>query len=185
MHADWPAENIVLALLCERPMHGYELAQLLKSDAALRAIWRIETSEVYFLLRKLLKLGFVVEQSEERGAGPRRLIYAPTPYGRAALEAWLATPEKYPRNLRTALLARVYLALRRDPPLAVQLIDAQRQLLADWLVREQNRAPEDEVLALVHRFRAAQVEAMLVALDDLRRLALARSAAPAGPAGAE
>lgn len=174
MHADWPAENIVLALLCERPMHGYELAQLLKSDAALRAIWRIETSEVYFLLRKLLKLGFVAEQTEERGAGPRRVIYAPTPPGRAALEGWLVTPEQYPRNLRTALLARVYLALRSDPALAVQLIDAQRQLLADWLAREQDRTYEDEVVTLVHRFRAAQVEALLVALDDLRRLARGR-----------
>ena len=112
------------------------------------------------------------------------MSYAPTPYGRAALEAWLVTPEKYPRNLRTALLARIYLALRRDPALAVQLIDAQRQLLADWLVRERDRACEDEVVTLVHRFRAAQVEAMLIALDDLHRLAWARTPAPAQPASA-
>jgi DNA-binding PadR family transcriptional regulator len=177
MHADWPAENIVLALLCERPMHGYELAQLLKSDAALRAIWRIELSEVYFLLRKLLKLGFAVEHAEERGAGPRRVLYAPTPYGRAALDAWLATPEKYPRNLRTALLARIYLALRRDPALAVQLIDAQKEQLTDWLGRERGRDCADDVVALIHRFRAAQVEAALVALDELRRLAAMRVSA--------
>jgi DNA-binding PadR family transcriptional regulator len=182
MQADWPAENIVLALLGERPMHGYELAHMVKTDAALRAIWRIELSEVYFLLRKLLKLGFIVEHAEERGAGPRRVLYAPTPSGQAALEAWLTTPEKYPRNLRTALLARIYLALRRDPVLAVQLIDAQRAHLASWLGRERARVDEDELVALVHRFRAAQVEAMLVALDELRRLALARSGASAPPA---
>lgn len=175
MHADWPAENIILALLCERPMHGYEVAQLLKSDAALRAIWRIETSEVYFLLRKLLKREFIEEQAEEQGAGPRRVIYAPTPAGRAALEGWLITPERYPRNLRTALLARIYLALRSDPPLAVGVIDAQRELLADWLDRERGRTFGDEVVTLVHRFRAAQVEAMLAALDDLHRLAAARA----------
>ena len=183
MYADWPAENIVLALLCERPMHGYELAQLLKSDAALRAIWRIETSEVYFLLRKLLKLELIEEQAEERGAGPRRVIYAPTPSGRVALEGWLVTPERYPRNLRTALLARIYLALRSDPPLAVQVIDAQRQLLADWLDRERGCVYDDEVVTLVHHFRAAQVEAMLVALDDLRHLASVRTSTPAQPPG--
>jgi DNA-binding PadR family transcriptional regulator len=175
MQADWPAENLVLALLSERPMHGYELAQQVKADAALRAIWRIERSEVYFLLRKLLKQGFIVEQAEEQGAGPRRVIYAPTPSGQAALEAWLTSPEKSPRNLRTALLARVYLALRRDPALAVRLVDAQAQHLADWLQREQGRVFEDEVVAVVHRFRAAQVEAMIVALADLRRLAAART----------
>ncbi len=174
MQADWPAENILLALLCERPMHGYELAQLVKSDPALRAIWRIELSEVYFLLRKLLKQGLIEPEAETRGLGPRRVIYAPTPAGRAALEAWLTTPEKYPRNLRTALLARIYLALRRDPALAVRLVDAQKAHLSDWLERERDRAHEDEIVALVHRFRAAQVEAALVALDELRRLALAR-----------
>lgn len=175
MHADWPAENIVLALLCERPMHGYEVAQMLKSDAALRAIWRIEISEVYFLLRKLLKWGFIEEQAEERGAGPRRVIYAPTPAGRASLEGWLVTPERYPRNLRTALLARIYLALRSDPALAVQVIEAQRQLLAEWLDHERGRTYDDEVVGLVHRFRASQVEAMLVALDDLHRMASTRT----------
>ena len=176
MQADWPAENIVLALLCERPMHGYELAQLVKSDAALRAIWRLERSEVYFLLRKLEKQDAIVAQSEEQGAGPRRMIYAPTPAGQAALEAWLVNPEKHPRNLRTALLARVYMALRRDPALAVQLIDAQERHLAEWLARERGQVFEDEVVTLVHRFRAAQVEAIIEALNELRRLSLKRLA---------
>jgi DNA-binding PadR family transcriptional regulator len=179
MQADWPAENIVLALLCEKPMHGYEVAQLVKSDAALRAIWRIELSEVYFLLRKLLKQGYILAQAETRGAGPRRVVYAPTPAGQAALEQWLTTPEPYPRNLRTALLARIYLALRRDPALAVRLVDAQKEHLVGWLERERERPHEDEIVALVHRFRAAQVEAALAALDELRRVALARAATPA------
>lgn len=175
MQADWPAENILLALLCERPMHGYELAQLVKTDAALRAIWRIELSEVYFLLRKLLKQGFIAAEAETPGAGPRRVIYAPTPAGEAALETWLTTPEKYPRDLRTALLARIYLALRRDPALAVRLVDAQNMHLQDWLERERDRSHEDEIVALVHRFRAAQVEAALAALAELRGVALARA----------
>jgi len=184
MQADWPAENIVLALLCEKPMHGYELAQLVKADAALRAIWRIELSEVYFLLRKLLRRGCIEEYAEEaNGARPRRVLYAPTPVGRAALEAWLTTPEKYPRNLRTALLARVYLAMRRDPAAAVRLIDAQGEQLAGWLRREQERVDEDDLVALIHRFRAAQVEAAIVALDGLRRLALLQ-AGPSAPAAA-
>jgi DNA-binding PadR family transcriptional regulator len=179
MRSDWPTENILLALLCERPMHGYELAQNVKNDAGLRAIWRIERSEVYFLLRKLLRLGYVVEHAEEPGDGPRRVVYAPTPGGKTALEAWLSSPEKYPRNLRTALLARVYLALRRDPTLAMQLIDAQKEQLLDWLSREKDRGFDDEIVALVHRFRAAQVQAMVLALDDLRRLAAGQADAPA------
>ena len=185
MQADWPSENIVLGLLCERPMHGYELARLVQEDAALRAIWRIERSEVYFLLRKLLKGGLIEEHAAEQAGGPVRVIYAPTDLGRAAFEQWLRTPEPRPRNLRTALLARVYMALRHDPQVAVELIDAQRQALAEWLARERQRTSEDEVVALVHRLRAAQVAATLEALDDMRVLALAKGQAamgsPTGP----
>lgn len=176
MQADWPTENIVLALLCERPMHGYELSKTVKNDLGLRAIWRIERSEIYFLLGKLLKQGFIVEvePAEEKGTRPARVIYAPTALGEAALEDWLTSPEKYPRNLRTAMLARIYLALRRDPALAVQVVDAQKELLLNWLECERNRGIENEIVAMVHRFRAAQVEATVIALDDLRRLAVAR-----------
>lgn len=177
MHADWPAENVLLALLCERPMHGYELAQVVKTDPALRAIWRIELSEVYYLLSKLLKLEHIAEVEEEQETRPRRQLYVPTPAGRAALDAWLTTPEKYPRNLRTALLARIYLILRRDPAAAVQFIDAQKEQLAAWLDRERGRKFDDEVVATIQRFRVAQVEAALGALDALREVAARRARA--------
>jgi DNA-binding PadR family transcriptional regulator len=174
MQATWPSEYVILGLLCEQPMHGYELAQQVRADQALHAIWRFERSEIYFLLGKLARGGLIFESAEEQGGGPRRVIYAPTPAGRETLIAWLRTPEQYPRNLRTALLARVYVALRLDPRLAVELIDAQRRLLEDWLTAEHQRTFDDEVVALVHRLRGAQVEATVGALDDLRGLAQKR-----------
>jgi DNA-binding PadR family transcriptional regulator len=174
MQSSWPAENILLGLLCERPMHGYEIAQVVQNDEALRAIWRIERSEIYFLLGKLTKNGLIVDRAAEQAGGPVRVIYAPTEAGRVRIHQWLRTPEAKPRNLRTALLARVYMALRHDPGIAVGLIDAQKQVLAEWLVREAQPPGENEVVALVHRLRRAQVAATLEALDDLRALALSR-----------
>ena len=97
------------------------------------------------------------------------------PPGKPRLRGGSLPPRRYPRNLRTALLARIYLALRRDPALAVQLIDAQKEQLTNWLGREQDRIYADDLVALIHRFRAAQVEAAVVALDELRRLALVRA----------
>jgi DNA-binding PadR family transcriptional regulator len=174
MKADWPSENILLGLLAEKPMHGYELAQRAHDDEALRAIWRIERSEVYFLLGKLSKCGFVSESEELAGNGPMRVIYEVTPAGREALDQWLRSPEQYPRNLRSALLARVYLALRQDPQIALNLIDAQRTVLEDWLAHFRQRSFNDPVVAVVHNFRAAQVEGILNALDQLRALAIDR-----------
>ena len=174
MQSSWPAENILLGLLCERPMHGYEIAQVAQSDEALRAIWRIERSEIYFLLGKLSKRVLIMESAAEQAGGPVRVIYAPTEAGRAQFHQWLRTPEAKPRNLRTALLARVYMALRHDPGIAVGLIDAQKKVLDEWLAREGQQTSANDVVALVHRLRRAQVAATLEALDDLRALALSR-----------
>ena len=160
-------------------MHGYEIAQVVQSDEALRAIWRIERSEIYFLLGKLSKGGLIMESATERGSGPVRVIYAPTGSGRAQFHQWLRTPEEKPRNLRTALLARVYMALRHDPGIAVGLIDAQKRVLDEWLVREGQQPSDNEVVALVHRLRRAQVTATLEALADLHALALSRQQASA------
>ena len=177
MQATWPSENILLALLCERPMHGYELAQIAQNDEPLRAIWRMERSEVYFLLGKLQRGGLIEETGQERGGGPRRVIYAPTTEGRAEAERWLRTPEAFPRNLRTAMLVRVYLLLRRDPPAAAELIDAQLALLQAWLGREQQREDQDEIVRLVRGLRSAQVEATVGALAELRAVAERKGAA--------
>jgi PadR family transcriptional regulator AphA len=177
MQAMWPSEYILLALLCERPMHGYELAQIAQNDEPLRAIWRMERSEVYFLLGKLQRGGLIEETGQERGGGPRRVIYAPTPEGRDEAERWLRTPESYPRNLRTAMLVRVYLLLRRDPPAAAELIEAQRALLQAWVARDQQRDEEDEIVRLVRGLRRAQVEATIGALAELRSVAERRAAA--------
>ncbi len=92
----------------------------MQADAALRAIWRIERSEIYFLLGKLKQKAFIVELAEEQSKGPARTCLNRPNSGRAAFEQWIRTPEVRPRNLRTALLARVWMALRRDPSEAVE-----------------------------------------------------------------
>jgi DNA-binding PadR family transcriptional regulator len=181
MQASWSSEMILLGLLCERPMHGYELAQLVASDPAMPVIWRFARSEVYFLLGKLRERAYVEESGEGKGAGPTRTIYAPTEKGCDAFEEWLRAPELRPRLLRTAFLARVHLAMRRDPALAAEIIEAEQQHLRDWLARERAAAPREEYLRLVLEVRAAQVEASIAALDALA--AYAQRAAPVGAEG--
>jgi DNA-binding PadR family transcriptional regulator len=178
MQASWASEMILLGLLCERPMHGYELAQCVATDGALPVIWRFARSEVYFLLGKLRERGYVAESGEGKGSGPTRTIYTATAEGGAALDAWLRSPELRPRLLRTAFLARVHLALRRDPALAADIIASQQAHLRDWLARERSAAESaDEYVRLVLEVRAAQVEASIAALDGLAEYARrARSA---------
>lgn len=177
MRAIWPGENLLLGLLDEQAMHGYELAQLVCSDEALRAIWHLKRSEVYFLLGKLSAQGHIAEvaATEERPAvprgratGPPRQIYEVTPVGRAALEAWLKEPVASPRDLRVAFLAKLYLAARRDTTMALALVEKQRQVLTEWQKRLQPVSTANSFVGVVHKLRQAQVEAALCALDDVR-----------------
>ena len=181
MQSSWSSEMILLGLLCERPMHGYELSQLVREDPAMPVIWRFERSEVYFLLGKLRERRYVVESGEAKGGGPTRTIYAPTEEGRAALDHWLRAPELRPRLLRTAFLARVHLALRHDPGLAIEIIDAQQRYLAGWLAHERREAAASEYVRLVLEVRAAQVEASIKALDGLADYARSLQRAPLEP----
>jgi DNA-binding PadR family transcriptional regulator len=180
MQPAFPSEFILLGLLAERPMHGYELAQLVSTDEALRAIWHIEPSQAYFLLRKLTERGLIVETAEEQAGGPPRVIYAPTSGGLAALHAWLREPEGSPRGLRNAFLAKLYLALRIDRPAADELLSAQKQALSQWAARHRELAGTDDFAALVHRLRLAQVEAALATLEDVRPEALSPMVERAG-----
>lgn len=177
MQAIWPSENLLLGLLAEQPMHGYELARLVCDDEALRAIWHLKRSEVYFLLGKLLAQGCIAERaapaSESHGparqtGGPPRQIYEATPAGRALLDAWLNEPVATPRDLRAAFLAKLYLARRRDPATMAALLERQRQVLLGWQGRLQETAASDPFLCLVQKLRLAQVGAILAALEEMQ-----------------
>ncbi len=182
MHAPWPSENLLLGLLVEQPMHGYELARLVCDDEALRTIWHLKRSEVYFLLGKLLAQGYIAEAAAPAGesasqsrqtAGPPRQTYEATPAGRALLDAWLSGPVATPRDLRAAFLAKLYLARRRDPATAIALLEKQREVLDRWQERLAHAAPCDSFLAFANKLRLAKVKAALAALDEIRAMVLA------------
>lgn len=158
-------------------MHGYDLARLLQSDDSLRAIWRLQRSEVYFLLGKLVAQGFIAELDDtelarspvkRQESGPRRQIYQVTAAGHDALAAWITTPVRTPRDMRAAFLAKLYLALQSDLASALMLVNRQRQELLGWQERLAAIAATDSFRGLVFRLRLAQVVASLSMLDELQ-----------------
>lgn len=80
-----PSETAILGLLAERPMHGYELDDVIAARG-MRAWTEIGFSSIYFLLQKLQKKGLV--RQEGRPATPKgRKAYAITDAGRTTLGA--------------------------------------------------------------------------------------------------
>src|SRR5205807_10426388 len=70
---------VLLSLLAERPMHGYQ-ANLELERREVRDWAAISKPQVYYSLEKLARLGLIGEaESDEAIAGPERQVYATTP----------------------------------------------------------------------------------------------------------
>src|SRR3954471_7936603 len=76
------ADLVVLSMLAERPMHGYELwAELERRQVAKWA--SITRAQVYYSLRKLDAAGHIVSaRDEDDSLGPERRVYRPADGGR-------------------------------------------------------------------------------------------------------
>src|SRR5580698_5343767 len=106
------AEWVVLAVICERPTHGFAIAQLTGSGGELGRVWQVRKPVVYRGLYKLSAERMIAAEGVEPGQGPQRTVYAATPAGRAAAAAWLQTPVQHVRDVRSHLLVKLALLHR-------------------------------------------------------------------------
>lgn len=120
-------QNALLALLSQRPRHGYELRELF--EAALGGHWELNSGQIYSSLDRLARDGLVVEESVERGAGPDKRLWALTDAGRAELVGWFGSPVQRDYRLRDEVFLKLMLALGMEPGGARQVIIVQRREL--------------------------------------------------------
>ena len=125
-----PAEWASLALLAERPAHGFAVARALAPEGEVGRVWSCSRPLVYRALERLGDLSLVEERgSEPSDAGPRRTVLGATRAGRRELERWLAEPAAHVRELRSSLMLKLLFLSRRgaDPS---GLLERQRSMLA-------------------------------------------------------
>jgi DNA-binding PadR family transcriptional regulator len=128
-----PGEHCILALLVERPRHGWALATALAHDGEVGSIWSVARPLVYTGLRRLDAEGYVKTAGIERGdRGPHRVIYAATPKGRKTVTDWLAKPVEHVREIRSLFLLKVVLAQRLGLDTEPMLV-AQRALMTPFI----------------------------------------------------
>ncbi len=149
-----PGEWAVLALLCERPAHGWALARQLSDTGELGSIWSLKRPLVYRGLEILDARGLIVASGHEPGArGPNRTIFRATPAGQAAVSEWLDEPVEHVRDGRSMLLLKLVFAQRNcvDPR---PMLRAQQEALADAIDSLEARIGESAgVDAILLRFR--------------------------------
>lgn len=171
----------LLALLQERPRHGYQLKTAF--EAATGGVWSLNVGQVYTTLDRLARDGLVLAT----GGEPKQ--YSLTAAGREELGAWWqAGPSDAPPP-RDELLLKILLAVDEGPDHALQVITHHRTALTSLLQahRRATRPGRDPDLAaaLVADALATRAEADLRWLDLCEaRIVRSRDAIPPTTNGA-
>jgi DNA-binding PadR family transcriptional regulator len=168
---------VVLALLCERPMHGYDAVGELERREV-RDWAGISRPQVYYSLKKLEAARLIEPVTEvEPGLGPERRIFRPTSAARAAMastledEAWAT--QRPPPPFVTWMVLSLH---ARKPAIKRQLmrrrafleanIDKERQTLRQ--IRAEEGPLQPIALAIVD-LAIRQFELELRWLDEAAR----------------
>jgi DNA-binding PadR family transcriptional regulator len=145
---------VLLSLLAERPMHGYE-ANLELRRRQVEDWAGISRPQIYYSLEKLVRLGLIRSaETEEPQAGPERHAYATTAKGRTALADALEREDWAMQRERPPFLTWVALSWQARPGVFQLQLERRRELLRRELAREELtlRAIRKEV---GHRFHEA------------------------------
>jgi len=127
---------VLLSLLAERPMHGYQ-ANVLLEQRQVRDWAGVSRPQVYYSLEKLTRMGLLREaRSGEESEGPERRVLATTTAGRAALAEALAREDWTTQRERPAFLTWLALSWQADARVVRQQIARRRAYLENELQRE-------------------------------------------------
>jgi DNA-binding PadR family transcriptional regulator len=127
---------VVLHLLAERPMHGYELNQELERREV-RDWAGISRPQVYYCLKKLAASGYLARAGQvEGGPGPERQVWRVSAAGRRALTQVLGREEWALQRPPPPFLTWLALSAFADPADRLRVIRRRRDFLKAELARE-------------------------------------------------
>ena len=130
------ADLVVLSLLSERPMHGYEV-NLELERREIRDWAGISRPQVYYSLEKLQSLGFLrAMKDKEPAAGPERNVLTATADGREALADSLEREDWTKQRERPPFLTWIALSWLARPGVFKKQIQRRRKFLESELTRE-------------------------------------------------
>jgi DNA-binding PadR family transcriptional regulator len=138
---------VLLSLLAEQPMHGYQ-ANLELERRQVQDWAGVSRPQVYYSLDKLARLGLIKEAGNpEPALGPERRIFSTTAKGRAALAAALEREGWTNQRDRPPFLTWMALSWQASPPSVLNQLRRREKFLEAELARERAtlRAVEKEV----------------------------------------
>ncbi len=162
------SEFILLGLLEQQPMHGYDLYKTVKSIDGVAAIWHVNQSQMYAILDKLKKMDLLSTVEVPGEAHPMRKEFHITPAGKSYLLNWMTSPVEHGRDMRQEFLGRLYFAGLSGKETALELIQIQHKTCLEWLTAMQTTFSSETATPyekMVQKFRILQTEGMIAWLD--------------------
>jgi DNA-binding PadR family transcriptional regulator len=128
---------VLLSLLAERPMHGYQ-ANLELERREIRDWAGISRPQVYYSLEKLARAGLIRSlETDEPAAGPERSSFETTVKGRAALGATLEREDWATQRDRPPFLTWIALSWLARPGVFQKQMERREEFLRQELAREE------------------------------------------------
>jgi DNA-binding PadR family transcriptional regulator len=157
-------DEVLLGLLKAQPAHGYELLEWFRSPQHLGRIWKMSTSQLYAVLKRLEESGLIAGRVLPGADAPSRTEYTLTKQGEARLMAWLNDP--HPpisiHRIRVLFLSRLTIASLLNLP-TEDIIARQLRTCGDHLERLQAQLTEvsTDVETLTLDFMIGQLSAAI------------------------
>jgi DNA-binding PadR family transcriptional regulator len=124
-------KHSLLALLYQRPMHGYELGK--QFSLAINADWDVKPGQIASTLVRLHEAGLVDYEVVESSDAPDRKVYAITEAGIEELRTWYTTPEVRDYQVGDNFYVKLVLSLIDGPVSPDQVLMVQRRELYQQL----------------------------------------------------
>jgi DNA-binding PadR family transcriptional regulator len=162
-----PLHHAVLALLADKPAHGYELKS--SFEQAVGDQWGgLNIGHLYQILDRLHRDGLVESERQPQPIKPDRVVQHLTPAGRAELDRWLSEPSARLRGYRDDFFLKLMAAAQAgdadtlDGVLRRQRAHLLRELHA---LSEASSQPQSPVVALLITAAELHIRADLGVVD--------------------
>jgi DNA-binding PadR family transcriptional regulator len=175
-----PLHHAVLALLADRPAHGYELKS--SFEHAVGDQWGgLNIGHLYQILDRLSRDGLIESHRQPQQVKPDRVIHHLTPAGRAELGRWLAEPAVPARGYRDDFFLKIMAAARSgDPATLPAVLSRQRaHLLRQLHTLAGARATTTPVESLLITAAELHIRADLGVVDAAEKILTTGPADPA------
>jgi DNA-binding PadR family transcriptional regulator len=110
-----PLHHAVLALLADKPAHGYELKS--SFEQAVGDQWGgLNIGHLYQILDRLSRDELIESERQPQPVKPDRVVHHLTAAGRAELDRWLSEPSARPRGYRDDFFLKLMAAVHTGDP---------------------------------------------------------------------